>query len=139
VRAGLQRLRRDANDAGRVRPIGQAYARYDHALLLELAAIQRGQIPVALTLDEQSTDPAAGALNELVEASRLRFHEDSADAAQFAGIVGWMKMLVAAVATALLLRHAARSRARAVDDVEEAAPLLRETGVRSDELKEHSL
>jgi hypothetical protein len=71
VRAGLQRLRRDANDAGRVRPIGQAYARYDHALLLELAAIQRGQIPLALTLDEQSTDPAAGALNELVEASRL--------------------------------------------------------------------
>jgi signal transduction histidine kinase len=112
VRADLQRLRRDANDAGRVRPIGQAYARYDHALLLELAAIQRGQIPLALTLDEQSTDPAAGALNELVEASRLRFHEDSADAAQFAGIVGWMKMLVAAVATALLLRHAARSRAR---------------------------
>jgi hypothetical protein len=71
VRADLQRLRRDANDAGRVRPIGQAYARYDHALLLELAAIQRGQIPLALTLDEQSTDPAAGALNELVEASRL--------------------------------------------------------------------
>jgi hypothetical protein len=31
VRADLQRLRRDANDARGVRPIGQAYARYDHA------------------------------------------------------------------------------------------------------------
>jgi signal transduction histidine kinase len=112
VKAGLQRLRQDANDAGRVRPIEQAYVRYDHALALELGAIQRGQIPLALRLDGQSTDPAGEALTALVKASRLKAHHDSTSAAQLAGLIGWMKMLVAAVATALLVRQAARSRAR---------------------------
>jgi signal transduction histidine kinase len=112
VTADLRRLRRDADNAGHTRPIEQAYARYDRALSLELDAIEHGQIQLALRLDEQSTDPAASAVNELLKASRLQFHEDSADASQFAGVIGWLKMLVAAVATALLVRQAARSRAR---------------------------
>jgi signal transduction histidine kinase len=112
VKTDLGRLRRDADNAGHTRPIEQAYGRYDRALALELDAIERGQIPRALRLDEHSTDPAAEAVNELLKASRLQFHEDSTDASQFAGLIGWVKMLVAAVATALLVRQAARSRTR---------------------------
>jgi signal transduction histidine kinase len=112
VKADLQRLRRDAGDTGRTERIERAYAHYNHAVALELAAIQRGQIALALRLDAQSTDLAGESLNELVKASRLKAHDDSSDAAQFASLIGWMKMLVAAVATALLVRQAARSRAR---------------------------
>jgi signal transduction histidine kinase len=112
IKADLRRLRRDAGDAGRVQPIEQAYARYNHAVAFELSAIQRGQIALALRLDARSTDSSAETLNDLVKTSRLKAHHDSGDAAQLAGLIGWMKMLVAAVATALLVRHAARSRAR---------------------------
>ncbi len=112
VKADLQGLRRDAGGAGRMGQIEQAYARYSQALALELGAIQRGQIARALRLDAQSTDPAGETLANLVKSSRLEAHRDSSNAAQLAGLIGWMKMLVAAVATALLVRQAARSRAR---------------------------
>ena len=67
---------------------------------------------MAQRIDAQATDPAATALNDLLGASRLQARDDSDWAAGVAGLIGWMKAIVAAAAVALLVRRAARSRAQ---------------------------
>jgi signal transduction histidine kinase len=112
--ADLVRLRGDANHRADTQRIELLFARGEHALAAEVAAIQRGQVGLALKIDAQVTDPAARALNELLEASHLQFRKDSDQAAHTAGVLGWMKAIVAALAILILVRRAARSRARSV-------------------------
>jgi signal transduction histidine kinase len=108
----LNRLVQHANRPSLVRSIQQADTRFHQALALELAAIQRGQIPLALHIDQTQTDPTANALNDLLTAARVHFHQDSQSAERVAGILGWMKAIIAAAAVLLLVQQAARARAR---------------------------
>jgi len=110
--ADLLHLERDESHRAGTRRIEQAYARAELALANEVAAIERGDIALAKRIDAQATDPAATALNDLLGASRLQARDDSDWAAGVAGLIGWMKAIVAAAAVALLVRRAARSRAQ---------------------------
>jgi signal transduction histidine kinase len=110
--ADLLHLHGDERHRAGTRRIEHAYARAERALANELAAIQRGEIAVALSLDAQATDPAAAALDDLLGATRLQARDDSDWAAGVAGLIGWMKAIVAALAIGLLVRRAARSRAQ---------------------------
>jgi signal transduction histidine kinase len=112
--ADLVLLRGDANHRAVTQRIELLFARGEDALAAEVAAIQRGQVGQALKIDAQVTDPAATALNDLLETSHLQFRKDSDRAAHTAGILAWMKAIVAALAILLLVRRAARSRARSV-------------------------
>lgn len=109
--ADLESLRNDGNRAETTK-IAQAYDRAERALSAELAAIEGGHVALAWRLDARATDPAGDALDELLAASHFEFRHDSERAVRIAGLLGWMKGIVAALAVALVLRRAARMRAR---------------------------
>ena len=106
--------KRCSNDGNRAETtkIVQAYDRGERALSAELAAIDSGHVALARRLDARATDPAGDALDELLAATHFEFRHDSARAVRIAGLLGWMKAIVAALAVALVLRRAARMRAR---------------------------
>jgi signal transduction histidine kinase len=112
LKADFLELRRGVDNAVAIARIEQANTSHDRAVALELAALQRHQISLALKIDAQATDPAAGALDDKLTALGGKLQSDSRRAARLASIIGWMKALVAALAIALLVRQAIRSRAR---------------------------
>jgi signal transduction histidine kinase len=112
LKTDRQLLGRAMDDVGRMGRIERAFARHDRALQLELAAIERHQIPLALRIEAQETDPAARALDGALAALRIELHRDSLASARLASVIGWMKAIVTALVIALLVRLAARSRAR---------------------------
>ena len=139
INSDLIALRRDVDNPGRMRRIEHAYARHDRAVALELAALQRHQIPLALKIDAQATDPAASSLNDVLLTLRFELHADSQRAARLANVIGWMKAIVAALAILLLVRQAVSSRARGAKAEAEREALselnhrLREVDVIKDE------
>jgi signal transduction histidine kinase len=109
--ADVELLRSDGNRA-KTTKIVQAYDRGERALSAELEAIDSGHAALARRLDARVTEPAGDALDELLAAAHFEFRHDSERAVSIAGLLGWMKAIVAALAVALALRRAARMRAR---------------------------
>ncbi len=109
--ADLESLQHDGNRAETTK-IVQAYDRTERALSAELAAIDSGHVALARRLDARATDPAGDALDDLLAVTHFEFRHDSEHAVRIAGLLGWMKAIVAALAVGLVLRRAARMRAR---------------------------
>jgi signal transduction histidine kinase len=110
-----RRLRLQARRSiARLRLVGldRTFRTYTAALQAEFAAIRRGDLERAVSIDDRRTDPTAETLNAQLAAAHARLDDSAAHASLLATLVTWLAALATAAGTSLLAWMALRAYGR---------------------------